>query len=205
MTARRRRWRSSGRSNAYGWSKHLFDRRVARLVERGTRTRPQWAGLKFFNVYGPNEYHKGAMHSVVAQIYPRAQAGEPAQLFRSHRAGIPDGGQQRDFVYVARLRRHDAVALRPSRGERPLQIGQRQGAQLRRSGGRGVSARWAASRKIEYIDTPVEIRDKYQYFTEAQMAGCAPPATTGRRPRSRTACAHYVQTYLAAPILINES
>jgi ADP-L-glycero-D-manno-heptose 6-epimerase len=84
--------------NAYGWSKHLFDRRVMRLIAEG-RSRPlQWAGLKFFNVYGPNEYHKGSMRSVVHQVFPRAQKGEPSRLFRSHREGIPDGGQQRDFV-----------------------------------------------------------------------------------------------------------
>src|SRR5665213_195146 len=92
--------------NAYGWSKHLFDRRVARIVA-GNGPRPkQWAGLKFFNVYGPNEDHKGAMKSVVAHIFPRAQKGEPARLFRSHRPDYPDGGQQRDFVYV-----RDCVAL----------------------------------------------------------------------------------------------
>src|SRR5580658_6232140 len=70
--------------NAYGWSKHLFDRRVARMVERRAPAPPQWAGFKFFNVYGPNEYHKGGMKSVAAQIYPRAAAGEPCRLFRSH-------------------------------------------------------------------------------------------------------------------------
>src|SRR5579862_5882874 len=86
--------------NAYGWSKHLFDRRVARLVERGGARPPQWIGCKFFNVYGPNEYHKAEMRSVAAQFFPLAKAGKPAPLFRSYRAGVPDGGQQRDFVYV---------------------------------------------------------------------------------------------------------
>src|SRR5665213_3310681 len=87
------------------------DRRVARIVA-GNGPRPkQWAGLKFFNVYGPNEDHKGAMKSVVAHIFPRAQKGEPARLFRSHRPDYPDGGQQRDFVYV-----RDCVALLPAIG-----------------------------------------------------------------------------------------
>src|SRR5262249_20785360 len=67
--------------NAYGWSKHLFDRRVARLVERATARPPQWVGCKFFNVYGPNEYHKGDMRSVVTQFFPLVQAGKPAPLF----------------------------------------------------------------------------------------------------------------------------
>ncbi len=86
--------------NAYGWSKHLFDRWVARELVEGAPRPPQWAGLKFFNVYGPNEYHKGGMQSVVAQKYPLAAAGKGLTLFRSHRPDVPDGGQKRDFVYV---------------------------------------------------------------------------------------------------------
>ena len=123
--------------NAYGWSKHLFDRRVARLIAEEAPRPPHWAGLKFFNVYGPNEYHKGPMRSVAAQIFERAKRGEPARLFRSHRQGIPDGGQQRDFVSV-----DDCVAmtlwLLESEGQWFVQYRQRQGAQFRRSGGRGV-------------------------------------------------------------------
>jgi len=70
--------------NAYGWSKHLVDRRIARLVEADAPRPPHWAGLKFFNVYGPNEAHKGDMMSLVAKLFPRARAGEKARLFRSH-------------------------------------------------------------------------------------------------------------------------
>ena len=69
--------------NPYGWSKHLFDRMVARWVADGAPTPPQWVGLKFFNVYGPNEYHKGAMQSIVAKTFPVASAGGPVTLFRS--------------------------------------------------------------------------------------------------------------------------
>src|SRR5262249_49567940 len=86
--------------NAYGWSKHLVHRRVARRRKDGERRPRQWAGLKFFNVYGPNEYHKGAMQSVVAQRYQDAAEGRPIRLFKSDRADIADGGQKRDFVYV---------------------------------------------------------------------------------------------------------
>ena len=86
--------------NSYGWSKHLVDRRIARLVESNAPRPPRWAGVKFFNVYGPNEGHKGDMMSLVAKLYPRALAGEKARLFRSHNPAYPDGGQLRDFVYV---------------------------------------------------------------------------------------------------------
>ena len=86
--------------NAYGWSKHLFDRRVARLRAQGDRGPPQCVGLKFFNVYGPNEYHKGEMQSVVAKRFADASEGREVTLFKSDRPDIPDGGQARDFVYV---------------------------------------------------------------------------------------------------------
>ncbi|MES1195409.1 MAG: ADP-glyceromanno-heptose 6-epimerase, partial [Steroidobacter sp.] len=86
--------------NAYGWSKHVIDRRIARLHFNQQPLPPQWAGLKFFNVYGPNEYHKGNMKSVIAQNFSRIRSGEPLRLFKSYRADYPDGGQRRDFVYV---------------------------------------------------------------------------------------------------------
>ena len=86
--------------NPYGWSKHLFDRMVARWVDEGAATPPQWVGLKFFNVYGPNEYHKGQMQSLVSKTFRTAAAGDPVTLFRSHDPKYPDGGQMRDFVYV---------------------------------------------------------------------------------------------------------
>ena len=88
--------------NAYGWSKHLFDRWVARVLETGSKDQvpPQWAGLKFFNVYGPNEYHKESQTSVALKIYREISAGGPAILFRSHVPDYDDGGQNRDFVWV---------------------------------------------------------------------------------------------------------
>ncbi|MEM8833923.1 MAG: ADP-glyceromanno-heptose 6-epimerase, partial [Pseudomonadota bacterium] len=87
--------------NAYGWSKHVFDRRVARVMQKQNEPTPtQWAGLKFFNVYGPNEYHKGEQMSVICKLYPQVVAGAAAKLFKSHRDEYEDGGQLRDFVYV---------------------------------------------------------------------------------------------------------
>ncbi len=86
--------------NLYGWSKHLFDMAVAERAAQGEKLPPQWAGLKFFNVFGPNEYHKGTMMSVLAQRFDDIKAGRPVQLFKSHRDGIADGDQRRDFIYV---------------------------------------------------------------------------------------------------------
>ncbi len=184
--------------NAYGWSKHLFDRRVARLVQRRPPAPPQWIGLKFFNVYGPNEYHKAEMQSVVAQIYPRAAAGEPCRLFRSHRQGIADGGQKRDFVAV-----EDCVAMMLWLYAHPAVSGLfNAGSGAARSFLDLANAVYRALGRepvVEYIDTPAPIRARYQYLTEARMerlrqAGydrAATPLEEGVR--------RYVQTYLAAP------
>lgn len=183
--------------NAYGWSKHLFDRRVARLVEHNQAPPPQWAGLKFFNVYGPNEYHKGTMKSVVAQIYPRAAKSEPARLFRSHRADVPDGGQKRDFVYV-----RDCVDMMLWLYDHPEVSGLFNiGSGTARSFADLAGAVYRALGRepdIEFVDTPAEIRDKYQYFTEARMdrlraAGYDKPATS-----LEDGVRDYVQNYLAA-------
>ena len=84
--------------NLYGWSKHAFDLRVARALVAGAPRPPQWAGLKFFNVYGPNEYHKGKMISVVKVKHDEVAAGVAPRLFRSDRAGLADGAQARDFI-----------------------------------------------------------------------------------------------------------
>src|ERR1700690_365604 len=86
--------------NLYGWSKHLFDMAVIERAARAEKLPPQWAGLKFFNVFGPNEYHKGAMMSVLARRFDDIKAGRGIELFKSHRDGIADGDQRRDFIYV---------------------------------------------------------------------------------------------------------
>lgn len=154
--------------NVYGWSKHAFDRRVSRLIGSGGPQPPQWAGLKFFNVYGPNEYHKGNMRSVAVQIYESVAAGLPATLFRSHRNDIPDGGQKRDFIWVG-----DCVDVmlwlldnRAVSGLFNLGTGKaRSFADLATCVFRALGK----APDIRYIDTPRDIRDKYQYFTEAKM------------------------------------
>ncbi len=182
--------------NAYGWSKHLFDRWVARRVEDGDPTPPQWVGLKFFNVYGPNEYHKDDMMSVVAKAYPKAAAGEPVRLFKSHDPRYPDGGQTRDFVYVADcvqvmlwlMRNRDVSGL--------FNVGTGRGQTFHEL----ISALFDAlgqDEAIDWIDTPEEIRDRYQYFTQAEMnrlydAGFDRPFLT-----VEDGVKDYVQRYLA--------
>jgi len=165
--------------NAYGWSKHVFDRRVARKIADGSKTPPQWAGLKFFNVYGPNEYHKGTQQSVVAQIYPHAAASAPYPLFRSHHPDYKDGEQLRDFISV-----DDCVAVVMWLLDNPKVNGIfNVGTGKARSFIDLTSAVYRAlgkEPKIKFQDTPMAIRDKYQYFTEAKVdrlraAGYAKP------------------------------
>ena len=155
--------------NLYGWSKHMFDLAVVERVARKDKLPPQWAGLKFFNVFGPNEYHKGEMMSLVAKRFDDAKAGEPIRLFKSHRAGIADGDQKRDFIYV-----DDAVAVVRWLMETPAVSGIfNVGTGKARSFRDLMTAMFAAlgrEPKIEYIDMPVSIRDSYQYFTQAETA-----------------------------------
>ena len=154
--------------NPYGWSKHLFDRRVARIVADGDLRPPQWAGLKFFNVYGPNEYHKGGMQSVISQVYPNAVADKPARLFKSHHADYEDGGQLRDFVWV-----DDCVDIIMWLLDNRTVSGLFNcGTGKARSFVDLASAVYRALGKeplIEFVPTPENIRDKYQYYTEARM------------------------------------
>lgn len=154
--------------NAYGWSKHQFDLRVARMIESGMSRPPQWVGLKFFNVYGPNEYHKGGQRSVAVQIYERAARNEPATLFKSHNPKYPDGGQLRDFVWVG-----DCCDVMVWLKERPEVNGLfNLGTGKARSFADLAKAVFRATNRepvIRYVDTPEAIRAKYQYFTEAKM------------------------------------
>ncbi len=155
--------------NAYGWSKHAFDRRVARLVAEERPAPRQWAGLKFFNVYGPNEAHKGDMKSVVAKLHPRARAGEAAVLFRSHHPDYANGGQLRDFVWVGDCVKTMVWLFEHPRVDGLYNIGSgtaRSFADLARA----VYTALGREPKLEFIDTPLAIRDKYQYFTEANLA-----------------------------------
>ena len=116
--------------NLYGWSKHLFDLAVAERLARGEKLPPQWAGLKFFNVFGPNEYHKGTMMSVLARRFDDVKAGRAVTLFKSHREGIADGDQRRDFIYVDDVVRVMMWLLGDATGLGAVQCRHRHGAQL---------------------------------------------------------------------------
>jgi ADP-L-glycero-D-manno-heptose 6-epimerase len=182
--------------NAYGWSKALFDAYARRSADKGAAP-PQWAGLKFFNVYGPNEYHKGAMRSVVAQVWPRAKSGASVALFRSHHPDYADGGQLRDFIYVK-----DVEAIVLWLLDRPDVSGVfNAGTGAARSFldlAAAVFHAAAMSPAVAFVDTPEAIRDRYQYFTQAdtrrlRRAGYARAFTS-----LEDGVADYVTRYLSA-------
>ncbi len=154
--------------NGYGWSKHLFDRWALRAVAEGRARPPQWAGLKFFNVYGPNEYHKGGMRSVAHHLYGLLQEQDAARLFASHRPGIADGEQKRDFVYVGDCVEVMLWILERATVSGLFNLGTGE-ARSFNDLARAVFAALNRRPKIDYVPTPEAIRERYQYFTQAAM------------------------------------
>ncbi|MBX7202638.1 MAG: ADP-glyceromanno-heptose 6-epimerase [Bacteroidia bacterium] len=152
--------------NPYGLSKLQFDNWAL-----AQQAQPYcWAGLKFFNVYGPNEYHKGRMASVIFHAYRQMkEGGGTVRLFRSHHPDYTDGGQMRDFVYVKDVAKvcYFLMLHRKFKGLYNLGSGK---ARTFNDLAASVFNAAGISPSIQYIDTPEDIRDKYQYFTEAAMA-----------------------------------
>lgn len=171
--------------NPYGWSKHAFDRRVSQSVyvnQIERRIPPQWAGLKFFNVYGPNEYHKSDMSSLICKLYPKIKAGESAKLFKSHKEGFADGEQSRDFVYI-----DDCVSVMLWLLENHKVSGLfNVGSGIARSFRELAELTFIHSEiepNLTFVDMPEILREKYQYYTKAEMtklrnAGYDKPVTS---------------------------
>jgi len=150
--------------NPYGESKNDFDS----WALKQEKTPPFWAGMKFFNVYGPNEYHKGRMASVILHAFKQVNETGGVKLFRSHRSGFADGMQLRDFVYVKDVIdvMYFMMHKKPQSGLYNLGTGK---ARAFRHLAKAVFKALEIPEKIEFIDTPLDIREKYQYFTEADM------------------------------------
>ena len=184
--------------NLYGWSKHLFDLVVAEQSARRQLMPPQWAGLKFFNVFGPNEYHKGHMMSVIARMFDDAQAGRPVALFKSHRPDIADGDQRRDFIYV-----DDVVAairwlLASPAVSGIFNVGTGHARSFREL---TIALFQAVGRPpdIHYVEMPSQIGDRYQYFTQASMQNLRNAGFNAEFAPLEATVEHYVKRFLAAP------
>lgn len=168
--------------NPYGWSKLFVDRRVMADVRAGRPLPPQYAGLRFFNVYGPGEAHKDDMRSVVHKIYPAAAQGESVTLFKSHHPDYEDGGQLRDFIYVADCVNVVRWLLGNGQVSGIFNVGTgeaRSFADLAKAVFRALGR----EPRITYVDMPQHLQGAYQYFTQAYMgklraAGYAAPFTS---------------------------
>ncbi|MBT3469605.1 MAG: ADP-glyceromanno-heptose 6-epimerase [Opitutae bacterium] len=177
--------------NMYGYSKHMFDLHAQRNKWLNNIT-----GLKYFNVYGPNEDHKGEMRSLVNKAYHQISQTGKIKLFRSHKADYKDGEQQRDFLYIK-----DAVAMTLHLAATPTatglyNIGSGQ-ANTWVSLANAIFSAMAMEPQIEFIDIPESIREKYQYFTQADISKLREAGYEKQFTPMSEAVKDYVQKYLA--------
>jgi ADP-L-glycero-D-manno-heptose 6-epimerase len=183
--------------NLYGWSKHAFDKWAVEQSGAGSAP-PQWCGLKFFNVYGPNENHKGDMRSLVCKNTSAIAAGRPVKLFKSHRPEFADGEQLRDFIYVKDCTRVMLwLASRP-----PISGVFNLGTGVARSFldlMRSIGAALDKPVDIEFVDMPDAIRGNYQYFTEAKMDKLKDVGCADKFFSLEAGVADYVRHYLMQP------
>jgi ADP-L-glycero-D-manno-heptose 6-epimerase len=179
--------------NPYGDSKNEFDK----WVLEQTATPPFWAGLKFFNVYGPNEYHKARMASVIFHTCRKIKASGEMQLFRSHRPDFKDGEQSRDFVYVKDVVKVIQFLLeqQPQSGIYNLGTGQ---ARTFLDLAKNTFIAMGLTPTISFVDTPQDIRDTYQYFTEANMQKLRNAGYTEPFYSLEAGIEDYVKNYLLA-------
>ncbi len=218
--------------NPYGISKNEFDKWALQQTANDSTTPPFWAGLKFFNVYGPNEYHKGRMASVIFHAYNQIKKDGVVKLFKSYKEAFKDGEQLRDFVYVkdvvkiiAWMMEASAIHLLPGKEQVKVEEAKFQDDRLILKDGGGesvmeypltsgiynvgtgkarsfndlVKATFAGldmKPKIKYIDIPEDIRDKYQYFTEATMQKLRAAGYTAEFYSIEEGLNDYVRNYL---------
>jgi ADP-L-glycero-D-manno-heptose 6-epimerase len=184
--------------NLYGWSKHAFDLQVAHMLAAGRLRPPQWAGLKFFNVYGPNEYHKGPMVSVVKVKFDEVAAGRAPRLFRSDRADVADGEQRRDFIWIGDVVDVMLWLLDSPEVNGLFNLGAGR-ARSYRDLARAVCAAAGAADRVEFTDMPATLQGQYQSFTEAPMHRLRAAGYRAAFTPLEEGVRRYVQDFLAAP------
>ncbi|MGE3973357.1 MAG: ADP-glyceromanno-heptose 6-epimerase [Bdellovibrionales bacterium] len=177
--------------NPYGYSKILFDR----WALQQTNTPPQWVGLRFFNVFGPGEYHKEEMASVVFKAFQQIQENKSLKLFKSYREEYEDGKQMRDFVYVKDVTRWMWDIYQYTKGSGIYNIGYGK-ARTWVDLGEAVFQNMGVKKKIEMIEMPESIRDQYQYFTQAKLDKLLSLGLTGPQWPLEKAIEDYVVNYL---------
>ncbi|MDX1685453.1 MAG: ADP-glyceromanno-heptose 6-epimerase, partial [Saprospiraceae bacterium] len=180
--------------NPYGRSKLEFDQWVLKQEDRP----PRWYGLRFFNVFGPNEYHKGRMASVVYHAFKQIQETGEMKLFRSHREDYEDGEQKRDFIYIKDVVRIIVDLLNDKSAPSGIY---NLGTGKARTFNDLVAAIFQAlgqEKKISFIDTPEDIREAYQYYTQADMSKWDQTGVDVSTKRMEESVEDYVKNYLAA-------
>lgn len=155
--------------NGYAWSKHLVDRSIARRVALGEPGPSQWAGLKFFNVYGPNEYHKGSMQSVLSQLHAQAKSTGRLRLFKSHRPNYADGAQTRDFIYVRDCAQVILWLLDHPKVSGLYNLGSGKARSFLDVAKVLMAVLPKLKLEVEFFDMPEALKPGYQYNTEASI------------------------------------
>ena len=185
--------------NPYGRSKHLVDLRIMRAVASGSPQPPVWYGVKFFNVYGPHEHHKGDMRSVALKLYEKVQAGGTIDLFKSYRPDVADGMQLRDFIHVG-----DSVdvmlwlmARRPDSGIYNIGTGR---AESFLEIANAIIAETRARTEVRFIEMPEAVRERYQYFTQADLKKLTAAGYNGRFRTVAEGVADYVRALAAGAV-----
>ena len=182
--------------NLYGWTKHAFDRRVAAMLAVGEPRPAQWAGLKFFNVYGPNEYHKGPMISVVNVKHAEVASGGKPRLFRADRPGMADGAQSRDFIWVGDVADVLLWLLDTPSVNGLFNVGTGV-ARTYLDMAHAVCDAAGAPREVEFVDMPDKLRGQYQSFTQASTGRLRAAGYPGQFTTLEDGVRRYVRDYLA--------
>ena len=181
----------------YAWSKHLFDRWVSRVGETGAPAPPRWAGFKFFNVYGPNEYHKGGQRSVAVQLHSQIRESGRARLFRSGKQDYPDGGQLRDFVWIGDCVDATMWALiDPSAPSGLYNVGSGD-ARSFLDVAHILFEEMEVEPNVDFIDLPANLNDRYQYYTCASMEKSRKAGFAGKPTSLEDGLKRYVREFLA--------
>jgi ADP-L-glycero-D-manno-heptose 6-epimerase len=185
--------------NVYAWSKHLFDRFIAEAKQRGDLLPTQCVGLKFFNVYGPNEYHKNGQMSLVWQVFQQIKPGnQPARLFKSYHDDYPDGGQLRDFVWVGDCEKVLLWLYTHPKVNGLFNVGTGK-ARSFKDLATAVFAALNQKPRIEYIEMPPGLHEKYQYFTQADVNNIRNAGYKDAFTSLDEGVKLYVQQYLQQP------
>jgi ADP-L-glycero-D-manno-heptose 6-epimerase len=182
--------------NLYGWTKHAFDLRVQAMLGAGGPRPPQWAGLKFFNVYGPNEYHKGPMISVVHVKHGEVAAGRRPRLFRADRPGMADGAQARDFIWVGDVADVMLWLLDTPSVRGLFNVGTG-AARTYLDMAHAVCDAAGAPRDVEFVDMPEKLRGQYQSYTKASTARLRAAGYPGQFTPLEDGVRRYVRDYLS--------